>query len=169
MGLGAIGSEIARLGRELGLHTIGVRRSPAKPGDAVHELVTPGELARVLPRADFLALACPLTKETRGLIGRDKLALLPEGARVLNVARGEIIDEPALIEGLSEGRIGGAYLDVFATEPLPEDSPLWSLRNVILTPHNSANSTGSSEREAPYFLRNLGRFLRGESLENRVE
>lgn len=167
VGLGAIGSEVARLGRELGLHTIGVRRSPPRPGDPVDELVPAARLAEVLPRADFLALACPLSDETRGLIGRDALARLPEGARVLNVGRGEIVDEGALVEALESGRVAGAYLDVFTTEPLPEESPLWSLPNVILTPHNSAASTGSGEREVPYFLRNLDQFLRGEALENR--
>lgn len=169
VGLGAIGSEIARLARALGLHTIGVRRSPARPDDPVDELVGPDRLDDVLPRADFLALACPLTDATRGLIDAAALARLPAGARLLNVARGEVIDEPALIEALASGRLGGAYLDVFATEPLPEDSPLWALPNVIVTPHNSAASTGSREREAPYFLRNLDAWLRGEPLRNRVQ
>jgi phosphoglycerate dehydrogenase-like enzyme len=169
VGLGAIGSEIARLGRELGLYTVGVRRSPARDGDPVDELVPPARLAEVLPRADFLALACPLTDQTRGLIDREALARLPEGARVLNVARGEVVDEAALIEALESGRLGGAYLDVFTTEPLPEDSPLWSLPNVIVTPHNSASSTGSREREVPYFLDNLDLFLRGQALRNLVE
>jgi len=168
LGLGAIGSEIARLGRALGLHTIGVRRSPGGPADPVDELVTPGELAQVLPRADFLAIACPLSDETRGIVSRDALALLPPGACVLNVARGEVIDEPALIEGLAAGRIGGAYLDVFASEPLPEDSPLWRLDRVIVTPHNSAASTGMRAREAPYFLRNLEAWQRGQPLGNLV-
>lgn len=169
LGLGAIGSEIARLGRALGLHVIGVRRSGPRDGDPVDELVPATRLDDVLPRADFLALACPLTDETRGRIGRDALARLPEGARLLNVARGEVVDEPALIEGLESGRIGGAYLDVFATEPLPEDSPLWTLPNVIVTPHNSAASTGMRGREAPYFLKNLDSWLRKRPLENRVE
>jgi phosphoglycerate dehydrogenase-like enzyme len=169
VGLGAIGGEVARLGRALGLHTIGVRRSAARSDDPVHELVPAARLAEVLPRADFLALTCPLTEQTRGLIDREALARLPAGARVLNVGRGEVIDEPALVEALQSGRLGGAYLDVFETEPLPEDSALWSLPNVIVTPHNSASSTGSLEREAPYFLDNLDRWLRGRDLRNRAE
>ena len=168
LGLGAIGSEIARLGRALGLHTIGVRRSPARDGDPVDELVTPSRLHEVLPRADFLALACPLTEATRSLIDARALAALPAGARVINVARGEVIDEPALIEALPSGALGGAYLDVFATEPLPAESPLWALPNVILTPHNSAVSSGQRDREAPYFLRNLSHWLRKEELENQI-
>ena len=169
VGLGAIGGEIARLGQALGLTVIGVRRSPVRSSDPVDECVTPDELPRVLPRADFLALACPLTDATRQLIDASALALLPAGARVLNIARGAIIDESALIEALRSGSLGGAYLDVFATEPLPAESPLWSLPNVILTPHNSAASSGQRERESGYFLRNLLNWLRKEDLENRIE
>ena len=110
VGLGAIGGHIARLAQALGLHVIGVRRSPRRDDDNVDELVTPGELASVLPRADWLALAVPLTDDTRGLIDASAFAALPPGARVLNVARGEVIDEPAMIAALRSGALAGAYL-----------------------------------------------------------
>jgi len=168
LGLGAIGSELARLGRALGLYVIGVRRGATRGGEPVDELHTPDRLRELLPRADWLAIACPLSDETRGAIDADALALLPPGARVLNVARGEIVDEAALIESLRDGRLAGAYLDVFATEPLPSESALWSLPNVIATPHNSAASRGNEARQVEIFLENLGRFARGEPLRNEI-
>jgi phosphoglycerate dehydrogenase-like enzyme len=167
-GLGAIGSEIARLARAFGMRVIGVRRSPAAGGEPVDELHPPDRLRDLLPSADWLALACALTDETRGAIDEAALALLPKGARVLNVARGGVVDEPALIAGLREGRIAGAYLDVFAEEPLPRESPLWSLPNVIVTPHDSAVSRGNERRQTEIFLRNLVRYGRGEPLQNEV-
>ena len=166
IGLGAIGSEIARLARALGLRVIGVRRSPAQPGDPVDELHAPSALPELLPRADWLALACPLTEHTRRLIDAAALARLPVGARLINVARGEIVDQDALIAALSSGRLGGAYLDVFETEPLDPASPLWSLPNVIVTPHNAAASQGMEERHNPGFLANLERWASKEPLHN---
>jgi phosphoglycerate dehydrogenase-like enzyme len=168
VGLGAIGSEIARLAQALGLRVIGVRRSPRRPEDPVDELVTTSELATVLPQADWLLLAAPLTEQTRGLIDEAALELLPRGARIINIARGQLIDEAAMIERLEDGRLGGAYLDVFAEEPLPERSPLWSLPHVIVTPHNSESLATERGRLDPYFLRNLQRWLRGEALEQEV-
>jgi phosphoglycerate dehydrogenase-like enzyme len=168
VGLGAIGSEIARLAQALHLHVIGVRRSPLRPGDPVDEMVTPDSLAEVLPRADWLILAAPLTEQTRGLIDEAALDLLPSGARIVNIARGQIIDEQAMIERLRDGRLGGAYLDVFEVEPLPESSPLWSLPHVIVTPHNSEAVASTHQRLDGYFLRNLQHWLRGESLEQEV-
>ena len=165
-GLGAIGSELARLARVFGMRVIGVRRSPAAPDDPVDELHPPARLLELLPRADWLALTCALTDLTRGVIDAEALALLPRGAHVLNVARGGVVDEPALIAALREGRIAGAYLDVFAEEPLPSASPLWTLPNVIVTPHNSAASRGSEQRQTEIFLRNLERYGRGEPLQN---
>jgi D-2-hydroxyacid dehydrogenase (NADP+) len=167
-GLGAIGRELARLARALGLHVIGVRRSPRDADDPVDELHPPARLRELLPRADWLALCCPLTDETRGAIDGAALALLPRGARILNVSRGGVVDEPALIEALASGRLAGAYLDVFATEPLPPESPLWSLPDVIVTPHDSAASRGNEARATDIFLRNLVRFGRGEPLANEV-
>ena len=130
--------------------------------------VTVTALHEVLPSADWLVLACALTPETRGLIGARELALLPAHCGVVNVSRGDVIDESALIDALRAGRLGGAYLDVFAREPLPEDSPLWDLPNVIVTPHSAGFSDGNEERVADIFLDNLGRWARGEPLRNRV-
>jgi len=165
VGLGAIGSEIARLAKAFGMNVIGMRRSPPRADDPI-EVFGTHQLADVLPRADWLAIACPLTDQTRGLIDAAALARLPAGARVLNVARGEIIDEKALIAALESGHIGGAYLDVFHTEPLPAESPLWSLPNVIVTPHNAAASQGMEARHQPGFLANLERWARKQPLAN---
>ncbi len=167
-GLGSIGSEIARLARVLGLKVIGVRRSPLRPGDPVDELHPPQKLAELLPRADWLIIASPLTPETRGLVDAALLAQLPRGARLINIGRGEIIDEPALIDALREGRLGGAYLDVFATEPLPADSPLWDLPKVIVSPHNSAAAAGNDDRVFAIFLDNLGRWHGKQALANEI-
>ena len=165
-GLGAIGREIARLGRALGLHVIGVRRSPRAEGDPVDEMVTPAALAEVLPRANWLALAGPLTDETRGVIDAAAIGALPAGARILNVARGEVIDQEAMIAALRAGHLGGAYLDVTTPEPLPPDSPLWTLPNVIISPHNSAVASGNERRQVDMFLANLRRWGRGEPMVN---
>lgn len=167
-GLGEIGKQVARISRALGLHVIGVRRSARRDDDPVDEMVTPGELADVLPRADWLVVTAPLTPETRGIIDGAALARLPRGARVLNVGRGEIIDEQALVAALGAGQVGGAYLDVVETEPLPPESPLWDMPNVIISPHNSAISNGNEARSAAIFLENLGRWATGRPLRNEV-
>jgi len=168
LGLGHIGSAIARLARALGLRVVGVRRGARRPDDPVDELHSPAALPALAARCDWLVVACPLTPETRGLVDAALLARLPAGARLINVARGEIVNEPALIEALGRGHLGGAYLDVFETEPLPPDSPLWDLPNVLVTPHNSAAASGNDERVLEIFLDNLGRWHRGEALVNEV-
>lgn len=167
-GLGSIGSEIAKLAQALGLKVIGIRRSPQQPGDPVDELYTPDKLPQLLPHCDWLIIATPLTAETRGLIDGAMLARLPKGARIINVARGEIIDETALVAALREQRLGGAYLDVFEKEPLPAESPLWDLPNVLVTPHNSAAAAGNDERVYQMFLGNLGCWHQGKPLHNQV-
>lgn len=168
IGLGSIGAHIGRIAQAIGLHVIGVRRSPRRPDDPVDEMFTPSQLDAVLPRADWLALACPLTEQTRGMIDARALALLPRGARLLNVARGGVVVEPDLVAALQSGQLGGAYLDVFAKEPLPPDSPLWELPEVIITPHNSAVSSGTDGRAAELFLDNLVRWGREQELINEV-
>jgi phosphoglycerate dehydrogenase-like enzyme len=168
LGLGAIGAEIARLAQALGMHVIGVRRSPRRADDPVAQIHPPTALADVLPRCRWLAIACPLTPETRRMIDAAALARLPRGARVLNVARGEIVDEAALTEALRSGHLAGAYLDVFEKEPLAGDSPLWDLPNVIVTPHNSGTSAGSEARVFAVLLRNLEQWARGLPLVNEV-
>jgi phosphoglycerate dehydrogenase-like enzyme len=168
-GLGSIGSEIARLARVLGLKVIGVRRSPLRPEDPVDELHPPQKLAELLPRADWLIIASPLTPETRGLVNAGVLAQLPRGARLINIGRGEIIDESALIDALRDGQLGGAYLDVFEKEPLPAESPLWDLPNVLVSPHNSAAASGNDDRVFALFLDNLERWHTKRALTNEVE
>jgi phosphoglycerate dehydrogenase-like enzyme len=163
VGWGPVAQEVGRLLRAIGLQLVVVRRSAGEVGEDI-VAVPHTRLCEVLPGADFLVLACPLTNETRGLIGREELALLPAHAGLVNVSRGEVIDEPALIEALQAQRIAGAYLDVFAQEPLPATSPLWTLPNVIATPHSAGFSDGNEERVARMFLANLERWLHGESV-----
>ena len=166
-GLGGIGTEIARLARCFGLYVIGVRRNAAKSA-YVDEVHSSDKLAELMPRCDWLVIACPLTDETRGTVNAALLAKLPRRARVINVSRGEIVDEAALIAALQSGSLAGAYLDVFAQEPLPPDSPLWDLQNVLVTPHNSAASAGNEARVNAIFLNNLRRWTRNEPLVNEV-
>jgi phosphoglycerate dehydrogenase-like enzyme len=168
VGMGKIGTEIARLARVLGLHVVGVRRSAAKT-EHVDEMRTPAELAALLPACDWLVIACPLTDETRGMVDASLLARLRPGARFINIGRGEIVDEPALIAALESGQLGGAYLDVFAQEPLPPDSPLWTLPNVVVTPHNSSASAGNAARVNAIFFDNLKRWRQNQPLVNEIK
>ena len=168
LGLGHIGREFARLARVLGLKIIGLRRTTHIGEETVDELHPPARLAQLLPRCDWLVIACPLTPETRGLITAEMLSSLPRGARVINVARGEIVDQAALTAALAGGHLAGAYLDVFDPEPLPPDSPLWDMPGVIITPHNSLAAIGNDRRVFEIFIDNLGRWRRGECLVNEV-
>jgi phosphoglycerate dehydrogenase-like enzyme len=167
VGWGPIGQQIGRLLTALGLRTVVVRRS-ALAVDGVHQVVGFEALDQVLPQADWLILACPLTDTTRGLIDRRALSLLPPSAQLINVARGEVVHEPDLITALQSGQLAGAFLDVFAHEPLPRESPLWDLPNVIVTPHTAGHSDGHFERVVQAFVDNLGRWLAGQLLANRV-
>jgi phosphoglycerate dehydrogenase-like enzyme len=125
------------------------------------------QLHAVLPTADWLLLACPLTERTRGLVGaRRNWRCCRRTAGLVNVSRGDVVDEPRSSKRCAGRRIGGAYLDVFAQEPLPADSPLWDLPNVIATPHSAGFSDANEERVADMFLDNLGRWVRGEALVN---
>lgn len=169
VGLGGIGRAVARRALALGMRVIASRRSGSDGPDGVEIVTGDDALARMLPRIDYLAVTVPLTAETEGMIGAGEMALLKPGAVVINVARGAVIDEGALIEALREGRIRGAGLDVFATEPLPGESPLWSLPNVLVTPHVSGASHGFWRRETDLIVENLGRYLRGEPLRNTVD
>lgn len=168
VGAGSIGGHTARIAKSLGLEVIGVRRTPQSAGEVYDSVVHPSRLDELLGRCDWLMLCCPLNDETRGLIDARRLALLPRGARFVNVSRGAVVVERDLIEALRSGHLGGAYLDVFETEPLPADSPLWDLPNVICTPHNSSASDGNERRVAEIFLDNLDRWLGGRPLVNEV-
>ena len=167
-GFGTIGGELARLARAFGMYVIGVRRSPRTDQDQADEVVHPDALDAVLPRADWLVVTANLTSETRGAIDARRLALPPEGAHVINVARGRIIDEFALVEALQSNRIAGAYLDVFEVEPLPAESPLWDMPNVIITPHAAWTGKGNFERARMIFLSNLETWLHGRELSTEV-
>jgi phosphoglycerate dehydrogenase-like enzyme len=169
VGVGAIGNQIGRLAQALGLHVVGIRRRARTAHDHVDAMHPPAALAEVLAHADWLVLACPLNAQTRGLIDAAALARLPAGACVINVARGQVIDEAALIDALRGGRLAGAYLDVFAEEPLPPDSPLWDMPHVIVSPHDAGASSGNAARVSELFLRNLGHWARGEPLQNEVK
>ena len=166
VGLGTVGMTVARFCQTLGMHVIGVRRSSQGADDPVHEMRTLAALPELLARCDWVVLACPLTPETRRIINTGTLARLPRGAHLVNVARGEVVDESAVIAALRSGQLGGAYLDVFEREPLPADSPLWDLPNAIVSPHNASASSGNDDRATRIFLANLVKWARGAPLLN---
>ncbi len=165
-GLGPIGLEIARLGSAFGMDVVGFRRNPR--GDEPCETRSSGELAAALGSLDYLVLAAPLSDETRCVIDAAALRAMKSDAVLVNIARGELVEETSLVEALTQGWIGGAALDVFEQEPLPEGNPLWNLPNVIVTPHSSGNNPGNFFRATEIFIDNLGRYVRGEPLRNEV-
>jgi len=169
LGLGSIGTELARLASGLGMRVLGVRRDTSRPVPGVERIAAPGQLADLVAEADYLAVTAALTPATRGLVSADVIARLRPQAWIVNIARGAIIDEPALIAALQERRIGGAALDVFAVEPLPAESPLWGLENVIVTPHVSNSSPRVRERSLALVVENVRRFKAGEPLLNVVD
>jgi phosphoglycerate dehydrogenase-like enzyme len=169
VGLGEIGRETARLGKALGMRTVGFRRTEGPPPDHVDEVHGPQRLAELAGRADAMVVSLPLTEQTAGLIDRATVERLPASCIFVNVGRGGVVDEPALVDALRDRRIAGAALDVFATEPLPADSPLWTLPNVLVTPHAAALSARENERIVELFVDNLGRYLDGRPLRNVVE
>jgi glyoxylate/hydroxypyruvate reductase len=168
VGLGAIGVAFARLARALGMRVLGVKRTPVEvPG--VDEVAAPDRLADLAREADALVVTTPLTDDTRGLVDRAALAALRPGAVVVNVGRGAVVDEAALVDALRDGHLAGACLDVFAEEPLPDDSPLWALDNVILSPHVAARTDDEDDRAVELFADNLRRHLDRTPLRNRVD
>ncbi|PSQ49399.1 D-2-hydroxyacid dehydrogenase [Halobacteriales archaeon SW_6_65_15] len=170
IGLGAIGGRIADLADAFGMEVLGTKRDPETAPDAVDEAFAPEGLYEVLSRSDYVVVACPLTEETRGLVGTEELRTMPSSAVLVNVARGEIVDEDALTEALQQGRIRGAALDVFEEEPLPSESPLWDLSNAVVTPHMAGSTPHYYERCADLFAENYEQFVAGEtgSMTNRV-
>jgi phosphoglycerate dehydrogenase-like enzyme len=169
VGLGAVGRAIAEHLAAQGLEVWGARRAPGPPPQGVSRVLSMSDLGSVLGLIDALILACPLTPETEGLIGAAELAALPEGALLVNVARGPVVDEPALVEALRNGRLGGAALDVAEVEPLPGDSPLWDLPNVLISPHSASTVEAENGRIVDIFLANLQRYLDGKPLINRFD
>ncbi len=172
VGVGRVGKEIARLGRAFGMRVIGVKRTAAGvTPDELHvdALFDRTGLHRALAEAQNLVLIAPHTAETERMIGARELALLPAGAVFINIGRGALVDEAALIASLRQGHLLGAALDVFQKEPLPPESPLWTMDNVIVSPHSASTSDRENARITDLFCRNLRRFLDGEPLLNRLD
>jgi phosphoglycerate dehydrogenase-like enzyme len=171
VGWGPIGQKLGSLLQVLGLQVVVVRQqvaTPQHPPSEGVEMVTFESWTQVLPKTDWLILACPLTSKTRQLVNASALAALPQGAHLINVARGEVVDEPALVAALQSGHLGGAFLDVFAHEPLPPDSPLWAMPQVMITPHAAGHSDGNESRVGQMFLDNLRCWTEGAPLRNSV-
>lgn len=158
VGWGPVGQHVVRCLDVFGVRTTVVRHRHTQEG-CDRPVVTYGALDSVLPGTDWLILACPLTTQTQGLIGAQQLGLLPRGAHVINVARGAVIDEQALVAALRAEQLAGAYLDVFEHEPLPVDSPLWNLPNTLVTPHSAGFSAGNEARVDDVFLGHLRDWL----------
>jgi phosphoglycerate dehydrogenase-like enzyme len=168
IGAGSIGQAIAQRASAFGMRVWGSRRQ-AQPLPGFEKVVGANEWRSLLPEADYVVLATPLTPETKGLFDQTALRAMHSGAYLINIARGAIVDEPALIKALSEGWIAGAGLDTFYTEPLPPDSPFWSLPNVFVTPHCSGMTPHITKRTIDLFLDNLHRYQSGQPLRNVVD
>ena len=166
IGMGPIGIEIARLGVALNMNVEAIRRTPT--GSEPCPTFSFDQLHSVLARADWVAVALPLTDDTRQIFNAETFAIMKSGAHFVNVGRGELVDEESLVAALQSGHLAGAALDVFATEPLPSDSPLWDMDNVIITPHSSSASAQSGLRSEDIFLKNLAHYVAGEPMVNEV-
>jgi D-2-hydroxyacid dehydrogenase (NADP+) len=163
VGLGQIGGRLAHLAKAFDMRVLGLRRNPATgrgAADAVHAM---GEFKSLLPEADFVALTCPLTEETEKLLDAEALGRMKPSAYLVNVARGRVVDEAALIEALAARRIAGAGIDVTVEEPLPQNSPLWGMEHVLLTPHTAGETRRYEDNVIEILRDNLGRLWRGEA------
>jgi len=168
-GMGSIGTEVARSALRLGMRVIGVRRSgTAAAGDPPGVTVT-ADLAAVAPRADYLVVTAALTPSSRGLVHRGIVEALSPSAYLINVARAPIVDTDAVVDALRAGRLAGAALDVFETEPLPADSPLWDVPNLLISPHMAGDTVGYTGGIVDLFGENLGRWRRGEPLQKQID
>jgi D-2-hydroxyacid dehydrogenase (NADP+) len=169
VGLGRVGTRLATLARAFGMRVIGVRRTARPAPDAADEVVGQRDLARALAEADVVALTCPLTSETEGLIGASALAAVKRGALLVNVARGRVVDEAALLAALADGRVAAAALDCFHEEPLPGESRFWTAPNVLITPHAAGETRAYETNVVDILIENIERLLRGETaLRNQV-
>ncbi len=170
VGYGNIGEAIARLALAFGMEVVATRRTASAAYESgTVQVLPPAGLPELLKSSDFVILALPLTQESRHLIGEAELKLMKPSGCLVNIARGPVIDEAALIAALREGRIGGAILDALTQEPLSADNPLWALPNVIITPHMSADTALYNDRATALFCDNLSRFLDGRELRNVVD
>jgi len=166
VGCGAIGLEIARRGTAFGQRVIGVDIQPKSPPPGVEAIWPLDQLPRLLAESDFVVIAAPHTPQTAGMFGAEQFRQMKETAYLINIGRGAIVNLADLTAALAAGTIAGAALDVFEVEPLPEDHPLWRMENVIITPHVAAASPRIAERHLQTLLDNIGRFVRGEELQN---
>lgn len=169
IGLGAIGREFASRAKSLGMKVLAVRENPQKGASGVDAVYAPSQLDELLPQADYVLLCTPVTPATTGLMNAARLARMKAESYLINVGRGPLVDENALIETLREIRIAGAALDVFTEEPLPPESPFWSLENVLITPHTAAVTDRLWERHYKLIAENLTRFLEGKPLLNLID
>jgi glyoxylate/hydroxypyruvate reductase A len=167
VGLGSVGRAVAAACAPFGIEVWGMgRTTPSVTPEGLHRYIEPDGLRGALAEVDALILACPLTSRTRNLIGREEISLMRRGALLINIARGQVVDEQAMIDALAGGWLGGAALDVAAVEPLPAESPLWTLGNVLISPHSASTVAAENSRIVDIFLDNLGRFLDGRPLRN---
>jgi D-2-hydroxyacid dehydrogenase (NADP+) len=165
IGVGSIGRNVAKHAAALGMRVVAVREHPEKgKPEHVDEVWPSSQLIRLLGQSDYVVLSAPVTPETTGIIGKEQLAAMKPHARLINVGRGPLIDEPALIDALRSGKIGSAALDVFDQEPLPADSPLWDLENLLIMPHTAGISEKMWERHYALFSENLRRYFAGQPL-----
>ena len=168
-GVGQIGQRTAKLAKAFGMHVIGIRRNISERADGIDELHGPEDFPSLIARADAVVLCCPLTPQTRHLINPATLAAMQPSAFVINVARGGCVDEAALIAALEAGQIAGAGIDTTGTEPLAEDSPLWSFENVVLTPHTGGETRKCEDNVVDILLDNIDRLTGGETaLRNQI-
>ncbi len=168
VGMGGIGREFTRLAKALGMRVIAVREDVGKGAGGADAVFSGAQIDEVLPQADYVLLCTPVTPATTGIINAARLKKMKPEAYLMNVARGPLIDEPALVAALRERRIAGAGLDVFVEEPLPADSPFWSLDNVLITPHSAAVTEQLWERHYELIVENLNRFIANQPLLNAV-
>jgi len=169
VGVGGIGSAFIHHARHFGMHVIAVRESVSKGKGEADEVVSLSDLDKVLPRADYILLCTPVTPATTGMINESRLNRMKPEAYIINVGRGPLIDEAALLHALQTKRIAGAALDVFVEEPLPAESPLWSLDNLLITPHTAAVTERLWDRHSELIVENLRRLLAGQPLLNVVD
>ncbi|MBH1940807.1 D-2-hydroxyacid dehydrogenase [Mobilitalea sibirica] len=169
IGMGDIGTEVAKRAKVWGANVLGIKRTITETPEYVDRIYSTEEIDKVLAESDYIVLALPSTPKTQEIISEEKLKIMKSDAFIINVGRGSLINQEALIKALKEGWIGGAGIDVTTPEPLPEDNPLWELPNVIITPHSSGGSPSNDKRRMNIFLDNLNRYLKHQPLRNTVD
>lgn len=169
VGLGSIGTAVAERARAFGLKILAVDPEPIEKPDCVERLEKPEWLGEMMSLSDVVISCCPSTPETHKLISSDAIGRMKRGSYFINISRGKVVDEEALIESLRAGRLAGAGLDVTYEEPCPEDNPLWELPNVLLTSHSAGSSQLGGRRSIQFFVENLNRYVNGEPLKNIVD